>query len=252
MRILKTLSTVCLRFRFWYFFSLKSESKIEFILDRKFTWKQFKTSVCFFFQQIIVGWNNQKNTDMAFKLRVKQRVIALDQSEQRDSTMHRISPRHCPSNSGRKNPKRGSGTTCESTGSYRIPHRVVRSCTVRYGTSYPVAHPLAKTNGDDIQRIFVLLNIVTKKTTKIHSSKLKIFHFDPARNEPMDSARCDYMEYYIEVTIAHKGNTRKVSTLNSGSNGWTSATSTKMERSVIDEPAPRVRQGQRTQGACST
>ena len=29
----------------------------------------------------------------------------------------------------------------------------------------------------------------------------------------MDSARRDYMEFYIEAIIAHKGNTRKVSTL---------------------------------------
>ena len=55
---------------------------------------------------------------------------------------------------------------------------------------------------------YVLLNIVSKKT-----SKLKIFLFDPAKIEPMDSARRDYMEFYIEAITAHEGNTKKVSTL---------------------------------------
>ena len=36
---------------------------------------------------------------------------------------------------------------------------------------------------------YVLLNIVSKKTKKIHASKLKIFLFDPAKIEPTDSAR---------------------------------------------------------------
>ena len=44
---------------------------------------------------------------------------------------------------------------------------------------------------------YVLLNVVSKKTQRIHASKLKIFLFDPARIEPMDSARRDYMEFYI-------------------------------------------------------
>ena len=44
---------------------------------------------------------------------------------------------------------------------------------------------------------YVILNIVSKKTKRIHASKLKIFLFDPARIEPMDSARRDYMEFYI-------------------------------------------------------
>ena len=57
------------------------------------------------------------------------------------------------------------------------------------------------------------MSIVSKKTKRIHASKLKIFLFDPAKLEPMDSARCDYVEFYIEAITAHKGNTKKVSTL---------------------------------------
>ena len=60
---------------------------------------------------------------------------------------------------------------------------------------------------------YVLLNIVSKKTKKIHATKLKIFLFDSGKIEPMDSARRDYMEFYIEAITAHKGNTKKVSTL---------------------------------------
>ena len=57
------------------------------------------------------------------------------------------------------------------------------------------------------------MNIVSKKTKRIHASKLKIFLFDPTKIEPMDSARRDNMEFYIEAITAHKGNTEKVSTL---------------------------------------
>ena len=57
------------------------------------------------------------------------------------------------------------------------------------------------------------MELVSKKTKRIHASKLKIFLFDPVKIEPMDSARRDYMEFYIEAITAHKGNTKKVSTL---------------------------------------
>ena len=60
---------------------------------------------------------------------------------------------------------------------------------------------------------YVLLNIVSKNPKRIHASKLKIFLFDPAKIELMDSARRDYMEFYIETITAHKGNTKKVCTL---------------------------------------
>ena len=53
---------------------------------------------------------------------------------------------------------------------------------------------------------YVLLNIVSKKTKRIHASKLKIFLFDPAKIEPMDSAHRDYKEFYIEAITGHKGN----------------------------------------------
>ena len=46
---------------------------------------------------------------------------------------------------------------------------------------------------------YVLLDIVSKKTKRIHASKLKIFLFYPAKIERMDSARRDYMEFYIEA-----------------------------------------------------
>ena len=57
------------------------------------------------------------------------------------------------------------------------------------------------------------MNIVSKKTKRIHASKLKIFLFDPTKIEPMDSARRDYKEFYIEAITAHKSNTKKVSTM---------------------------------------
>ena len=57
------------------------------------------------------------------------------------------------------------------------------------------------------------MNIVSKKIKTIHASKLRQFIFNPARIEPLDIARRDYMEYFIEKVLAHKGDPAKVSTL---------------------------------------
>ena len=52
---------------------------------------------------------------------------------------------------------------------------------------------------------YTLLNLITKETRDIHSRRLKQFLFDPSSNSPTDTARRDYMEFFIEEIIAHRG-----------------------------------------------
>ena len=60
---------------------------------------------------------------------------------------------------------------------------------------------------------YTLLNLITKKTRTVHASRLKPFVFNPTMHDPMDTARRDYMEFFVESILAHTGNPRKVSTL---------------------------------------
>jgi Chromo (CHRromatin Organisation MOdifier) domain len=60
---------------------------------------------------------------------------------------------------------------------------------------------------------YTLLNLVTKKTRTVHASRLKPFVFNPTMHDPLDTARRDYMEFFVESILAHTGNPRKVSTL---------------------------------------
>ena len=60
---------------------------------------------------------------------------------------------------------------------------------------------------------YTLLNLITKKTRTVHASRLKPFVFNPSTHDPMDTARRDYMEFFVESILAHTGNPRKVSTL---------------------------------------
>ena len=52
---------------------------------------------------------------------------------------------------------------------------------------------------------YTLMNLITKKHRDIHASNLKIFHFDPTKLSPTDTARRDYMEFFIEEIISHRG-----------------------------------------------
>ena len=60
---------------------------------------------------------------------------------------------------------------------------------------------------------YTLRHLVSKKMEKIHASKLRQLIFDPNRVEPLDIARRDYMEYFIETVLAHRGDPLRVSSL---------------------------------------
>jgi Chromo (CHRromatin Organisation MOdifier) domain len=59
---------------------------------------------------------------------------------------------------------------------------------------------------------YALLDLVTKKEKNIHAKRIKQFHFSPTA-DPLDIARRDYLELFVEEILAHRGNVKKDSTL---------------------------------------
>jgi hypothetical protein len=59
---------------------------------------------------------------------------------------------------------------------------------------------------------YTLLNLVSKRTRVVHASRLKPFVFDPTTQDPMDTARRDYMEFFVDAILGHTGDCRRVST----------------------------------------
>ena len=60
---------------------------------------------------------------------------------------------------------------------------------------------------------YVVRNIVSKKTKSIYGGLLRPFIFNPAVSQPMDTARRDYMEFFIEAIKEHRGDIKKLSSL---------------------------------------
>ena len=60
---------------------------------------------------------------------------------------------------------------------------------------------------------YLLLDLVTGKEKTVHVKNMRIFRFDPLSVNPLDIARRDYSEFFIEKIIQHEGDFRKVSTL---------------------------------------
>jgi hypothetical protein len=61
---------------------------------------------------------------------------------------------------------------------------------------------------------YLLLDLVKHKQKSYHVTDLKPFIFDPLKIDPLDIARRDYLEFFIEKIIAMSGDIKKVSTLN--------------------------------------
>ena len=56
---------------------------------------------------------------------------------------------------------------------------------------------------------YVLLDLITGKEKVYHVSDMKPFVFDPAIVDPVDIARRDYMEFFIEKILEHRGNLKR-------------------------------------------
>ena len=58
-----------------------------------------------------------------------------------------------------------------------------------------------------------LFDLVSKKEKLIHVTRIKEFIFNPLDVNPQDIARRDVLEYYVESILEHRGNPRRVSSL---------------------------------------
>ena len=60
---------------------------------------------------------------------------------------------------------------------------------------------------------YKLLNIISLKEVRYHMEQLKTFVFDPLHTDPVDVARRDYLEFFIEEVIDIRGNISSYGTL---------------------------------------
>ena len=56
---------------------------------------------------------------------------------------------------------------------------------------------------------YVLANLIAHKEHSVHVKNLKIFNYDPLMGMPADTARRDYMEYFVEKVLSHTGDKKK-------------------------------------------
>ena len=57
---------------------------------------------------------------------------------------------------------------------------------------------------------YTLLDLITGKEKDFHVSDMKPFVFDSAVTDPLDVARRDHMEFFVEKILAHRGNLKKL------------------------------------------
>jgi hypothetical protein len=60
---------------------------------------------------------------------------------------------------------------------------------------------------------YTLLNLINKSERITHASNLKPFIFDPSKTSAPDIARRDYMEFFVESIVEHRGDTKRLNSL---------------------------------------
>ena len=63
--------------------------------------------------------------------------------------------------------------------------------------------PLKVVSGNNSR--YTLYDLITQKSSVYHVSNMKPFLYDPAITDPLDVARRDHMEYFVEEILAHRG-----------------------------------------------
>lgn len=58
-----------------------------------------------------------------------------------------------------------------------------------------------------------LLNLITMKEKLYHAQHMKPFRFNPHQTTPTEVARKDYLEFFVEKILNHRGNTKRVGSL---------------------------------------
>ena len=66
---------------------------------------------------------------------------------------------------------------------------------------------------DNDQSEYLLYDLITHKEKPYHASDMKPFLFNPLRTDPLDVARKDYLEFFIEKVLGIKGDIKKLKTL---------------------------------------
>ena len=60
---------------------------------------------------------------------------------------------------------------------------------------------------------YLLFDLITNKEKPYHASDMKPFHFDPLLTDPIDIARKDYLEFFVEKILHMRGDTKRYSSL---------------------------------------
>jgi transposase InsO family protein len=60
---------------------------------------------------------------------------------------------------------------------------------------------------------YILFDLVKNKEKHYHVTDMRPFHFDPSITDPLDIARRDYLEFFIEKVLDHRGYPKRKSSL---------------------------------------
>ena len=52
---------------------------------------------------------------------------------------------------------------------------------------------------------YILFNLVTNLERHYHVTEMRPFHFDPSITDPLDIARRDYLEFFVDKVLDHRG-----------------------------------------------
>ena len=99
--------------------------------------------------------------------------------------------------------------TEHSAGSYVLVKYRSGSAPTRLHTSWKGPLKVISNNLSE----YLLLDLVTDKLKPYHVSDLKPFIFDPLTTNPLDVARRDYLEFFIEEVLDMTGDIKRISSL---------------------------------------
>jgi hypothetical protein len=60
---------------------------------------------------------------------------------------------------------------------------------------------------------YLLYDLIQNKAKPYHASDMKQFVFDPLHTDPLDIARRDYLEFFVEKILDMTGDLKEVTTL---------------------------------------
>lgn len=102
-----------------------------------------------------------------------------------------------------KHKKSTSGLTVFPIGSYVLVKK--ENLPTRLHTKWKGPFRVVSFIGSE----YVLANLITHKHNSVHVKNLKIFNYDLSMGLPADTARRDYMEYFVEKVLNHSGDKKK-------------------------------------------